>query len=372
MNYSQRYRELEQAFTIGKQTRLKDSKIAIQFFPFTSTLLYENNLASGFSVFNDQIVENNHFEYPVFISEQNVKHKNVILLMHGLNERYWNKYLTWAEYLCKKTGKPVLLFPIAYHMNRSPLTWTNPRFLRSIIETRRSKNGEDRTLSYANVAFSERISDQPQRFYTSGRQSIDDITMLLSDIKSGKHPLFVENAEIDVFAYSIGAFLSQIAFMINPLNLFSNSKLFMLCGGGIFSQMFGQSRSIMDKMAYDKLYNYYVGQFSVEMESQFVKDKGLDAFNSMINPLNNKNDRFVFFEKMMSRMEGVSLKRDKVIPYNGVLEAVGEQAVKRIELNDYEFEYTHENPFPILHDCKSEMVDEAFKSIFSKAACFLA
>jgi len=372
MNYNKRYQELESEFILGKHTQLSDSNISIQFFPFTSNSLFENNQLPNFSVFDDLVDENNHFEYPVFVYSKDRKYKKAILLLHGLNERYWSKYLTWAEYLCKKTGKPVILFPIAYHMNRSPMSWTNPRFLRSILESRRQKNGEDRSLSYANIAFSERISGNPGRFYTSGRQSVDDITVLLSNIKSGRHPLFEENTEVDVFAYSIGAFLSQILFMINPKNLFADSKLFLFCGGGVFSEMFGQSRSIMDKVAYEKLYNYYVDQFSVENETLFKKDKGWDAFNSMLNSSNNSNERFGFFQKMMSRMEGISLKRDKVIPYSGVVDALGEVPVKRIELNDFDYEYSHENPFPVFKDNKSELVNDAFNKVFTKAAYFLA
>ncbi|MDO9153661.1 MAG: DUF6051 family protein [Paludibacter sp.] len=372
MNYNERYQELESKFMLGKDSVLEDSKISIQFFPFTSTDSNQEERKNEFSVFDDHVCENEHFQYPVFTFLQYNKHKNAILLLHGLNERYWNKYLTWAEYLCLKTGKPVILFPIAYHINRSPLSWTNPRILKSIIDMRREKNGEDRSLSYANIAFSERISENPRRFYNSGRQSIDDITALLTDIKSGKHPLFDENTHIDVFAYSIGAFLSQIAFMVNPMNLFSDSKLFMFCGGGIFSEMFGQSRSIMDKMAYEKLYKYYAEEFAVEKESLIPYDKALEAFNSMLNPLNNTKERFGFFEKMKHRMAGISLKRDKVIPYHGVIEAVGAQAAKQIELNDYDYDYTHENPFPILKKDKLHVVNEAFNNIFSKAACFLA
>lgn len=372
MDYTQRYRELESEFILGKQTSINDSNVSIDFFPFTSNVNFENNRETDFLVLDDKVPENRCFEYPVFIYSKKNKYKNAILLMHGLNERYWNKYLTWAEYLCKETGKPVILFPIAYHINRSPLSWTNPRILKSIIDSRRDKNGEDRSLSYANVAFSERITENPRRFYSSGSQSINDLTLLLTDIKSGKHPLFYENTEIDVFAYSIGAFLSQIAFMVNPKNLFSDSKLFMFCGGGIFSEMFGQSRSIMDKMAYEKLYKYYTSDFSVEKESQFINKKELEAFSSMLNPLNNTNDRLSFFYNMKHRLEGISLKRDKVIPYHGVIEAVGEQPAKRIELYDYAYEYSHENPFPIFKNENFNLVNNAFNSIFNKAAHFLA
>lgn len=372
MNYSQRFKEIENEFVFGKTTQIHDSKISIQFFPFTSNYVPDNQNKIVNAFFNDQIVENCQFSYPVFVNSQNKKTKNAIILMHGLNERYWSKYLTWAEYICKNTGKPVILFPFAYHINRSPLSWTNPRVLKSILDARRIKNGDDRSLSYANIAFSERITDDPRRFYNSGKQSINDLTALSTNIKSGKHPLFEENTHLDFFAYSIGAFLSQIAFMVNPNNLFTDSKLFMFCGGGIFSEMFGESRSIMDKTAYQKLYQYYACDFSIEEEKQTSKAVELEAFYSMLNPLNNTNERIGFFEKIKNRLSGVSLKNDKVIPFHGVIQAVGQQTAKKVELLDFDYTYSHENPFPLFNDDKNVLVNDAFSKIFRKAACFLA
>jgi hypothetical protein len=136
------------------------------------------------------------------------------------------------------------------------------------------------------VALSERITQAPYRFYSSGRQSVDDITQLVTDIKSGKHPLFCENTQVDVFAYSIGAFLSQIIFMTNPDNLFSDAKLFMFCGGSIFSNMFGQSRTIMDKQAFDRLFSYYLNDFTAQNEQDGC-DKAFHSFYSMIAPERN-------------------------------------------------------------------------------------
>ena len=156
---------------------------------------------------------------------------------HGLNERSWNKYLTWAEYIASQLKRPVILFPIAYHINRSPLGWFNLRGLRQMTEDRKTSNGNDKTTTVANVILSQRISDRPYRFYSSGRQSYADVTDLVRNIKQGHHPLFTENAHIDIFAYSIGAFLSQVILLTNPDNIFSDSKLFMFCGGSIFSSM---------------------------------------------------------------------------------------------------------------------------------------
>lgn len=376
MNYSQRQIELNAQFQLGIDTHLSGSDIDIRFCSFTSSALGSFSDKELISPEDKNIAENLSFTYPVFIVRETKQANKAILLLHGLNERNWSKYLTWAEYLCKETGKAVILFPIAFHMNRSPITWSNPRALQNLMDLRRKNNGEDRSLSFANVALSERICEKPSRFYSSGRQSINDLAQLFSDIKQGIHPLFTENTQIDIFSYSIGAFLSQITIMTNPEGLFSDSKLFMFCGGGIFSSMFGESRSIMDRSAFARLLQYYMTDFSKEVKPNSITDKIYDSFFSMITPDRKKTEREEFFKQLGNRIEGISLKKDKVIPYRGVVEALGtENAKSRISLLDFSFPYSHENPFPLGNRLKSEEVaeiDASFNRIFGQAAQFLA
>lgn len=369
MEYSKRYYELNKQFNLGKETLLDNGQVSISFYLFKS-----KDLGMDFQienpVFSDRIAENTSFIYPVFKPSSMKKANQAILLLHGLNERNWNKYLTWAEELCLKTQKAVVLFPIAYHINRSPQQWSNPRMIQSVYELRRKKNGEDRSLSFANVALSERISENPYRFYSSGRQSMSDITELIALIKSGNHQLFTENSHVDVFAYSIGAFLAQILFLTNPENFFSESKLFMFCGGSIFSSMFGESRTIMDRKAFEILYQYYQEDFNPLAEK--LQDKALSSFYSMISPERNEQHRKKFFIDMGNRVAGISLQNDKVIPYSGVEKALGcENAHKRIELLNFDFDYTHENPFPVNDKSKPELVNQAFQQVFTKAVHFL-
>ena len=224
MNYTERFGLLNTVFNCGVPTALPASASTIRFYDFRSEPKSYFNASGTENLFSDNVIENKSFTYPVFVPAGVEKSADVILLMHGLNERNWNKYLTWAEFLCNSTGKTVVLFPIAFHINRSPASWSDPRYLHAIYDLRKRRNANDRSLSLAHVALSERITQAPYRFYSSGRQSIDDITQLVTDIKSGNHPLFCENTKVDVFAYSIGAFLSQIIFMTNPGNLFSDAK----------------------------------------------------------------------------------------------------------------------------------------------------
>jgi len=372
MEYTQRYIELNSQFQLGVDTHLDDTNIDIRFFSFQSTLQEANGEKVIASPNDGKISENLSFIYPVFFPGGIQRTDKAILLLHGLNERNWSKYLPWAEYLCKETAKPVILFPIAFHVNRSPQSWSNPRDVKRIMDLRRQRNGEDRALSFANVTFSERISEKPSRFYCSGRQSLNDLSQLFGEIKQGSHPLFFENTQIDIFAYSIGAFLAEITLMTNPQNLFSDSKLFILCGGGVFSSMFGQSRSIMDKTAYEKLYQYYLNEFTEDIKIRSAHDKAFESFNSMISLERNQQERLAFFEQLGNRLKGISLERDKVMPYYGVVEALGNDcAVSRISKLDFPFEYSHEHPFPVGRFIDSKEVDNAFTHIFEEAVEFL-
>ncbi|MDR3653858.1 MAG: DUF6051 family protein [Paludibacter sp.] len=373
MNYTQRQIELQTQFRLGIDTHLTDSTVDIRFCKFESSainLLNEGNLIIPE---DKRIGENQAFIYPVFTQRYSKKQNKAILLLHGLNERNWSKYLTWAEYLCKETGKAVILFPIAFHMNRSPVNWSDPRALQNIMNQRRMHNGDDRSLSFANVALSERISEKPSRFYSSGRQSINDLAQLFNNIKQGVHPFFQDNTQIDIFSYSIGSFLSQITIMTNPEGLFTDSKLFMFCGGSIFSSMFGESRSIMDKTAFARLLQYYMNDFTEDVKPNSVSDKIYESFFSMISPERNKGKRQQFFKDLGNKIEGISLVKDAVIPYHGVVEALGAENVKsRINLLDFAFKYSHENPFPVGNQSESSLVDNSFNMVFAQASQFLA
>ena len=366
MKYCQRFTELANLFKQGADCRLTETETSIRFFPFGSTS------CSGETLPADSCIEENFFfEYPVFTPCGRQKQDKAILLLHGLNERNWNKYLTWAEFLCNNTGKPVILFPIAFHINRAPLSWSTPRTLSSLLSYRRDQYTDDRSISFANVALSDRISRNPERFYLSGRQTCADLTSLFETIKTGRHPLFKEGTHIDIFAYSIGAFLSQVTLMANPQGLFSDTRLFMFCGGSIFRSMRGVSRSIMDKAAFEKLYHYYVYVFGMEPTDQWFRDKAFDAFYRMISSDRLPSQRESFFERAGEKIGGIVLAQDTVITYRGVQEALGiKNAEERIELLDFPFPYSHENPFPAnIKDDSS--VNRSFTNVFSRAANFL-
>ncbi len=370
MKYSDRFAVLNSVFTPGKDICLPDTGIDVKNFPFESMRIDAGCTETSLQDYDGILTENLRFGYPVFVPRGKFKSDKAILLLHGLNERNWNKYLSWAEYLCEHTGKPVVLFPIAFHINRSPRSWSDPRSMLSLLNLRRKKYSNDRSVSLANVALSERLSNNPLLFYTSGKQTFHDLEKLCTDIRKGMHPLFAPDAHIDLFAYSIGAFLAQVLLLANPGKLFSDSRLFLFCGGSIFSAMQGVSRSIMDRKAFEKLNNFYLNDF--ELNSSVIRDTGFGAFRSMISPERKQAEREQFFNSPASNIQGISLVNDRVIPYSGVVQALGNECARRnISLLDFTFTYSHENPFPLTNSSDHQSVNEAFNLVFSQAASFL-
>ena len=258
MEYTRTFNELKSLYTIeNKIISIPESEISIQNILFQSDLPI--NEFSNQS--DDLIAENRSFSYPVF-TPPNRKSDKVILLLHGLNERSWVKYLVWAYYLAQNTDSYVILFPISFHINRSPSSWKDPRAMIHFMKDRNSSFGEINMSSFANIAISNRLTEDPMRFFKSGYQTSSDIVKLLIRVRDGEHEIIPrQTSKFNIFAYSIGAFLAEIILMGNPEQLFTQSKLFIFCGGSVFSNMRGSSKLIMDSLAFDRVYSFYLNDF---------------------------------------------------------------------------------------------------------------
>lgn len=384
MQFSKKYFELRAQFNPDAiRTDFSGSGISCHTFRFESTypadpIKREKKHAPIdnriFTVPDKAVLENLSFNYYIF-TPANKKYQKAILLLHGLNERNWDKYLAWAYYLAENTDRPVILFPIAFHMNRSPEAWGNPRLMQPLLSMRKQKYGNDPASTFANVALSERLTDDPVRFFTSGQQSAADITKLLRHINLGEHPLFEKETHVDVFAYSIGAFLAQILFIANPGELFTNSKLFLFCGGAFFNEMNGVSKLIMDGTAFRRLRSFYIDELGQDSNSpqplleSFNKTTPGQAFLAMLAPELMTTFRETRFQHIIKNIQAVSLANDKVIPANKTVSALGAGA--EVEILDFPFGYSHETPFPLNVSALFPAVDEAFEKVFSKAARFL-
>ncbi|MDR1161931.1 MAG: DUF6051 family protein [Tannerellaceae bacterium] len=381
MDITIRTQQLNKVFSYEKRTALEASRLEMIPCRFTQQegvgeiKEFQRGLhtADFCPLTDDCIQENKSFSYLIFAPKREERHEKAIILLHGLNERSWEKYLTWAEYLASATGKAVILFPIAFHMNRTPEQWSNPRAVLPWVAQRRQAIEGLGNSTFVNVALSARISRHPLRFYASGRESVYNLCQLVREIKNGEHPLFREDTSVNLFAYSIGALLSQVLLLANPDKLFSDARLFMFCGGSIFNYMDGNARDILDKEAFDRLQSYFNDDFLErrELPASFRNDSLEQAFKAMIRPNVLKDFRESFFAKACHRIRAISLKKDVVIPTAGIIKAVGNASSRILEELDFPYLYTHQVPFPASPKVEAALITNAFLKVFGKAAAFL-
>lgn len=314
------------------------------------------------------------FRYPVFYDSQ-LKGKNnkAILLLHGLNERSWEKYLSWAYFLVKHTGRSVIMFPIAFHMNRTPQKWGNARLMHSLSDYRR-RNKNVQNTSFANLALSLRMEYTPQMFPISGTQTYFDLVKLCTEIKEGRHELFEANTSVNIFAYSIGALLAEILLIANPASLFSGERAFLFCGGASVDKMNPNSKSIIDSEATRQLNeflkcNYKVSDLMrIPEQNMPLLPKAWDSFRYLSCGDCCTRERDLALAGIKGQIKTLGLGFDSVISPR----AIEETLHSNFSILSPRYPGSHENPFPFLKDEQGREVENTFNTIFSEASEFLA
>jgi hypothetical protein len=84
-----------------------------------------------------------------------------------------------------------------------------------------------------------------------------------------------------------------------------------------------------------------------------------------------KTFRENILNKLRDQIHSISLIKDSVIPSKGVISTLNNKK-DIVDVWDFPYSYTHENPFPIFDSPLSEKVDYWFEKVFSDASLFLA
>lgn len=386
IHFKEKYKLFSDQFdAYKKRIELADEGLEIVNCSFQSdfNIDYSEKKFSEGDIFYHEITqqvfkENGEFSYPVFKPVGAKTYSNGIILLHGLNEKSWDKYFVWASYLVKNTGKPVIMFPLAYHINRAPMAWSDRRYLSDLVSIRKKAKKQNQ-VTFANAALSIRLENDPELFFYSGLQSYCDVCRLVKNIKSGSDTLFEQNAKFDFFSYSIGAFLSEILFLSNPENLFSESKLFIFCGGTTFDNMQGISKYIMDARAFKSLAQVKKSR-RVKNFRKKIMDTGnpdyIRAWNglySMMYSRKKRKERERKFKEHGSRIYAVALKKDQVMPLKSIIKTLKGKRFRlpvKLDVIDFPYDYTHENPFPVNDEKILPQVNRCFDVVFTKAVNF--
>jgi hypothetical protein len=332
-------------------------------------------------VADTQVAENRSFQYHVFRSHRSVKSDGMILLLHGFNEKHWHKYLPWAFKLLEITGKTVVLFPLAFHMNRAPLAWSNSRLMHAISKRRKAQFPDILNSSLLNAAISTRLHLNPQRFIWSGLQTLEDLRDFVALCKKGEHPLFEKNVTVDILAYSIGGFLSEILLLSDPDSLFLDTRLFLFCGGPVFNRISPVSKFILDSEANVRLYSFLVEHLDSHLKHDpkllhYLNDESGSgvAFRSMLSYNKMSDFREERFKRLAGRISAIALTKDEVIPPHEVentLKGRKRDIPIAVETLDFPYAYKHEDPFPALAGISGQ-VNECFNQVFRDIGSFLS
>jgi len=371
--------ELKKRFDIEKPVvRLSDTVVCYSF-PFRSDCAFEAvSVNRDLPLEETRIInetgknENRHFYYPI-MTPVDEHPKDAILLLHGLNERSWEKYLLWAHTLVEKTRRAVIMFPIAFHINRAPVWWSNPRFMQALSKRRQESDNRIIQSSFANVALSLRMQYSPEMFPVSGAQSYLDVIKLCKQVKSGKHPLLRSAGSISIFAYSIGTVLAKILILANPLKLFTHEKAFLFCGGAALDQVNPVSRAIMDSEACLSLKKYLTSSPDLALLMANPRRKAQllpqawKTFQYLISCELHKKERKEALGQLGHRILAVGLTCDQVFPPQAIRAFFGDRCLT----HSVSYEGSHEKPFPFDNpSCLSE-VERVFNRVFETASRFL-
>ena len=401
MEYYQLHNRLKEAFDTHTDIAIPELGVRITHTPFFSEgakyylpgsehlFCKEHNLAfTSQSVHTqddldwvDYEVECNiHFTYHIVQPLDNRKSDGVIIVFHGLNEKKWDKYLPWAYALSKRTGKAVILFPIAFHMNRAPERWSSRREMYPIAQKRMAEYPDNSDTSYVNAAISTRLDAFPQRLFWSGLQTYNDIVQLITDLKAGALPNIAPTATVDLFGYSIGSFLSVILMMANPKGYFTNAKLFCFCGGMTIDRMFPISKYIMDGRAAITMQKTFAELLSTDFRNdsrlKHYQDSNLHFeegwFKTMLRYNYYQKERENRFLELENQIKALVLEKDEVTPPAEALNTLkgGYRDINiEVQIDDYDYPYTHMNPFALTTK-NAPQVTEAFNRFITTATKF--
>ncbi|MDR3175335.1 MAG: DUF6051 family protein [Desulfovibrio sp.] len=331
-----------------------------------------------------EIGENLHFRYHGMFSSSRTRARGVVFMLHGFNEKHWTKYLPWAAHILLNTGKAVVMFPIAFHINRAPAAWSESRSMHRLSKERRKLYPELISSSLSNVAISTRLHNKPERFIWSGLETYHDLLDLVETIKRDEHPAIAADAGMDFFAYSIGALLVEITAMTNKSGYFSQSRNVAFCGGPVFNRLSPVSKFILDSEANVRLYSYLVEHLDSHMKNNPQLERLLTGMEegvnlrSLLNYRVNLKYREEKLRSISDRFYAVALEQDEVVPPYEVintLQGSRKDIGIRVDVLDYPYPYQHENPFPAGIFSGGGLIaeiDRQFKRTFDPICAFLA
>jgi pimeloyl-ACP methyl ester carboxylesterase len=175
---------------------------------------------------------NQAFDFPVFVPARGSAAPRALVVLHGLNETYYQKLVPWAYAYTVHAGAPSLIFPMAYYLNRRPpaLYVDNNVFIRD-YKRRRTLPGNAYSSPF-NSTRSGRLDARPERLFGEMLQSYRDLRRIAAAARAGTLAPLPAGTRLDFLGYSLGGYLSLMLLASDPDGLFAESRVLLFASGG--------------------------------------------------------------------------------------------------------------------------------------------
>jgi len=323
------------------------------------------------------IKENNEFRYPLMrkliTAGEPQKREQVTIVLHGLNEFGFLKYLPWAYGIMLGTEAPVVIFPLAFSINRASQQWASER-RSNYLPLRRGIPGNG-NVSQFNAILSERLDMHPERFFWGAIQSYWDIVDLVRQIREDKHPHFARDARVDFLGFSSGGYLALALLAVDHEELFSEFSesracLFATC---VEMRSLGAGSAFtLDRVVQNTVRKFYVDYVNTQPNNRmrhWISDLDhpegcwLGSFGGL-SP--ERTQRLNRLREIAPRLLGIANCNDRVMPPGAMLDALQgggrDTGVRIADLNLG----IHEHPFCLSNYILSRENQEKFLKPFDQ------
>ncbi len=265
--------------------------------------------------------DNLEFRYPLLRSHgEQARSRHLIILLHGLNERSYSKYVPWAYQLWRQTGAAVALFPLSFHVNRVEPNWG--RELKQHL-ARRQEVPRNENVHAFNCVLSERLDTHPERFFWGGLQSYGDVTDLVRQIRAGEHPYVDPAAQIDLLGYSAGGYLSLGLMLGDEDGLFKDSRCVLFASGAVLRSTHLSTRLIMDmacEISLMKLYVRFTQRLATPRLAHWLEEHEEGRwFRALFGEESERARLEARLKEISPRLVAIANSNDDVIPAGAVL-----------------------------------------------------
>jgi pimeloyl-ACP methyl ester carboxylesterase len=310
------------------------------------------------------IEENIRFRYPLLRAHHTGKPQrssDVLILLHGLNERSFTKYIPWAYQVWSYSRMPVLLFPLSFHINRVRRAWGQTQ--QESYRRRFEIPGNEHAHRF-NAVMSDRLYAHPERFIWGALQSYWDIVDLVGTIRAGRHPHFEPDTRVHLMGFSAGGYIALSILLENSFGWFDKSRAVMFATCAAIRDVNLASNLIIDHAAEVALVKMYVKYREKQMNGRLThwlehhpEGRWFNAFCGLMPDRKELDQRL---REVAPRLLGIANTNDQVMTPGAMLNAL--QGIRRntgVPIRELNLGI-HENPFatPDYHQRERQMITE--------------